>query len=501
MEREVKLAAPAGFKLPAMDGVVDGVVAGRPEHLDLEASYYDSAELVLARNGVTLRYRTGEPGPGWTLKLPASKSGSMLVRRELEFGGSADSIPPGARDLVRVYLRSRRLKRVARLRTHRTAVPLLNGQGERLAEVVDDIVTVYEGRRHTGDIHEVEVELADGTPPDRRLLRATVARLTAAGCLAAPALPKLVRALGDRAVAPAELALVELGPKPSLAELIESVIAAPVERMIWHDAGVRLGGDPEDVHQFRVATRRLRSHLKTFSPLFDPEWVSVLRSELQWLGTEIGAVRDTDVLRERLVTSTAGLPDQDAAGVALLLKRVDEQAEHARAGALDALRRHRYDTLIQALVDGAHSPGFTPAGARRARLSADRHLTALIRRQWRHLERATRTLEDSPSDAALHQVRIRAKQCRYALEAAAPVLGHPATRLATAVEGLQTVLGDQHDAVVTEAWLRDAARAAPRCALVAGQLIAERRTENARLRSRWPRAWREADKQAPHDWR
>ena len=40
-------------------------------------------------------------------------------------------------------------------------------------------------------------------------------------------------------------------------------------RLIANDPGVRLGKDPESVHQARVATRRLRSDLRTFRPILD----------------------------------------------------------------------------------------------------------------------------------------------------------------------------------------------------------------------------------------
>ena len=73
---------------------------------------------------------------------------------------------------------------------------------------------------------------------------------------------------------------------------------------------VRLGEDPEDIHQFRVATRRLRSDLRTFAELFPTEWVAGLRAELAWIGDRIGPVRDTDVLAGRLRAQATTLPEQ-----------------------------------------------------------------------------------------------------------------------------------------------------------------------------------------------
>lgn len=117
VEREVKLVAPSGFQLPALEGVTKSAVAASVSHRRLDAVYYDCADLRLARAGVTLRYRTGEHDPVWTLKLPGGDAGSALVRRELVFPGSPETVPEQARDLVRAYLRSAPLVRVARLAT------------------------------------------------------------------------------------------------------------------------------------------------------------------------------------------------------------------------------------------------------------------------------------------------------------------------------------------------------------------------------------------------
>jgi CHAD domain-containing protein len=91
----------------------------------------------------------------------------------------------------------------------------------------------------------------------------------------------------------------------------------------------------------------------------------------------------------------------------------------------------------------------------------------------------------------LHEVRIRAKRLRYACEAVAPVVGKPAASLARAAADLQGVLGDFHDAVVAEAWLRAASADAPAAqAVAAGQLIARQRDEAAHCRATWHHSWK-----------
>ncbi|HET6877336.1 MAG TPA: CYTH and CHAD domain-containing protein [Jatrophihabitans sp.] len=500
VEREVKLAAPESFALPAMRGI-GGLHDGPVEHLDLDAVYFDTADLALARAGVTLRHRTGESGPPWTLKLPSGHNGATIIRHELRFDGAAHAIPAEVRDVLRGYLRARDLRPIARLHTDRTSVPLFDDRGALAATVVDDRVTAFDGDRRTTTFHEVEFELADGLRGARRLQKEAVARLVAAGCRAEPAQPKVVRVVGDAARAPAELAPPRLAQKPALGELIRFVFTVSAERMIRADPGVRLGEDPEEVHQFRVAARTLRSDLKTFGPALEPEWASRLRAELGWLGGEVGRVRDLDVLGERLQGRLARLAPDDAATGKVLLERAARQRAAARAAMLDALRSERYLALLGVVVAAAHAPAFrtgdsAPGEQQRARPVVRR----AARRQLRRLDAAVDHLGAAPSDADLHRIRIQAKRTRYAMDAARPVVGRPAATHAAAIAKLQDVLGDLHDAVVAEQWLREAAGEQPECAVVAGELVAAERAEQTRLRGKWRGTWKAAAKRKLASW-
>ena len=92
----------------------------------------------------------------------------------------------------------------------------------------------------------------------------------------------------------------------------------------------------------------------------------------------------------------------------------------------------------------------------------------------------------------MHQVRIKAKRARYAAEAIAPVAGRRVARLAEAVADLQGILGDHQDAVVAEAWLRQASQDGGDLALVAGELVGVQRAEAKASRKAWKKAWKRA---------
>ena len=118
--------------------------------------------------------------------------------------------------------------------------------------------------------------------------------------------------------------------------------------------------------------------------------------------------------------------------------------------------RRAYAKLHRALHDAAIEPPLTAA----ADALAIKALPAAVRPTWRRLRRTVDDLAVVPSDAALHEVRIRAKRLRYAAELAAPVIGRPARDLAAAAARVQDVLGDHQDSVVADAWL---AKTAPEC--------------------------------------
>jgi CHAD domain-containing protein len=403
--------------------------------------------------------------------------------------------PEAAVELVRAFVRTARLAPVARLRTRRQGVELRDEEGHRLAEVVDDEVTVLEGRRVAARFREVEVEV-DRRAPDG-LLDDVLGRLRSAGAGDADPTPKVVRALGPRAKGPPEVAAPELGDGPSAGDVVAAAVARSVSRVLRHDPGIRLGDDPEDVHQARVGTRRLRSDFRTFRPLLAADWSEPLREDLKWLASLLGAVRDADVLTDRLRRQAAQLPEVDAAGFAPVLRRLADQRDTARRFLLEGMRSDRYVDLLERLVDAARSPRLLPEADR----PATDVLPALVARPWKKLRKSARGLPSKPTDDALHAVRIRAKRARYAAEAASPALGSDARRLAEAVENIQEVLGDHHDAVVAEAWLRlTASDADATQALALGELIAAERVEAADSREAWPKAWKKANRKKVRAW-
>jgi len=499
LEREVKLGAGPAFHLPDLAGVIEGVAVAPPETVRMETVYYDTPDLRLARWGVSLRRRAGE---GWTLKLapPPStpgKPGAVLERDELTFQGSATRPPDAALEVVRAYVRKAELVPVARLSTVRRRVRLVDATGNRVAEVVDDEVSVRDGRRVAARFREIEVEVPspDGAGGEDSIITPLVTRLRGAGAGAPDPTPKHIRALGPRAIEAPEVSPQPLPAAAPAKDVIRNAIAESVAGLLHHDPLVRTGRDPEAVHQARVATRKLRSHLRTFAPLLDPEWIDPLRTELGWLGLALGAVRDREVLLERLRERAKGLPEHDHRAAASLLAILEKEISDLRKKLMADLDSERYVELLERLVGAALNPATLPD----ADLAGVGTLPLLATGPWKRLRSAIRQLPDHPTDPELHRIRILAKRARYAAEAVAPVAGVAAAAFAKAAARLQTVLGEHQDSVTAQAWLRGA-RVSGRRAFAAGELIAMEHVAAADARAKWPKVWNNLNRKSLRSW-
>jgi CHAD domain-containing protein len=287
-------------------------------------------------------------------------------------------------------------------------------------------------------------------------------------------------------------------PQPQrVSDVVRFTLATSVARLDANEPALWTERDPEAVHQARIATRRLRSDLGTLRDFVEPRWSRHLRAELRWIGAELGGVRDIQVLRSRLALHCGLLPDADADAARTAIRRLDADGRDAHSDLLVALHSPRYAQLHRVLHDAVTTPRLTHA----ADAPAAAAIPATVRRAWRPLRRAVDRLATVPSDSALHEVRIRAKRCRYAAETAVAVIGKPARALAASVTRVQDVLGEHQDAIVASTWL---AKAAPECAppeaYALGMLAEIERGLSARARAAFPSAWDAARDRRLREW-
>ncbi|MCX4580076.1 CYTH and CHAD domain-containing protein [Streptomyces sp. NBC_01571] len=500
-ETERKYEAPSADDtawlpdLTSVDGIAS-VVGEGPDELD--AVYYDTDDLRLVGASATLRRRTGGADAGWHLKLPMSGDSREEVRAPL-----SDTIPVTLRDLALSRTRGGDLRPVVRIRSTRSTQHLVGPEGTVLAELsldrvrAESLLAKSTRAAHTSWT-EMEVELAQDVDP--ALLDVVDKALRKNGIDRAHNSSKLARALEETGTGAAPLSRerVEDVVPGSAAEDVLGYVNAQVHSLVDLDPAVRRGL-PDSVHRMRVTCRRLRSTLRTHRAVLAREVTDPIREELKWLGGELGAERDQEVLMERLDARIGALPRELVLGPVDARLRVwnVSRSSEARQRTLDALRSPRYLALLNSLTKLTKQPPLRRKAAR----EPERVLVKAILKEFDQLaRRVSHALELSPGkerDTALHQARKAAKKTRYATEAARASLGKPAKRLGRRVKAVQKVLGEHQDSVVARDVLRNlalAAQAAGESGFTWGLLYGQENAVAERCERELPTVWADASK-------
>lgn len=476
-EVERKFDVAPDVALTGLEGLPGVVSVAAPAVHELDATYFDTADLALLGAGITLRRRTGGEDAGWHLKLPVTKGERTEIGLPLDPhdaagdppGDAAGGVEGGSRAVpeelltrVRAFVRDRPVTPVATLRSRRTVHRVLDERGESLAEISDDVVTAQSlgdgganGSATLSTWREWEVELEEG---DHDLLAAAGELLASLGATVSERSAKLERALDGRTPAVQMPVFADLTEASPAGEVLQAHLVDHIDTLRRYDDRVRVD-QPDAVHKMRVATRRLRSALSTFRPLLDRSVTDPIRDELRWLAGVLGVARDAEVQRARFAEVIRSEPDELVMGP--VARWIDRDWAQRHRTAHDALVRvldePRYFALLESLERLAIAPPFTDLAAE----PADTVLTKRVRRAYRRLRDEVRAVRAAATpqerDHLLHEARKDAKRLRYAAEAVEPAFGAPAKDLAGAAEDLQEVLGEHQDSVVARENLREMA--------------------------------------------
>ncbi|MFB7503658.1 CYTH and CHAD domain-containing protein [Streptomyces broussonetiae] len=460
-ETERKYEAPSADDtswlpdLTRVHGIVSVVEKGLDE---LDAVYYDTDDLRMVGALATLRRRTGGADAGWHLKLPTSGDSREAVQAPL-----SDTIPDTLRDLTLSRTRGAELRPVIRIRSSRSTRHLIDSEGAVLAELSLDSVRAESLLDTTvrASWTEMEVELAKDADP--LLLDAVDKTLRKNGIARADGSSKLARALEETGTVAPRLPdkRAETVVPGSAGDEVLRYVDEQRHTLVNADPAVRRGL-PDSVHRMRVTCRRLRSILRSYRAVLDREVTDPIRAELKWLGGELGAERDQEVLVDRLSTRIGASPRE------LILGPVDARLQvwnvartsKSRQRTLDALLSSRYLALLSSLAELTEQP---PLRRKATRKPEKVMVKAILKEHVRLAGRVAHALElarGTERDAALHQARKAAKKARYATEPARASLGKPVRRLGKRVKAVQKMLGEHQDSVVARDTLRNLALAA-----------------------------------------
>lgn len=464
LEVERKFAIRPGVRLPSLG---DGVETGTASRATMTATYVDTPDLTLARAKTTLRRRTGGSDAAWHLKMPRQGDARLEMHAPLDDGPSPTRVPHALREAVADIVKKKPLVPVATLRTQRTTRDI-TVDGERVGELCDDTVTA---RSLVGDAHttsyadgvitsteqtwrEVEVEL---TTDDPDLMERITQALAAGGVQRSESGSKLAQTLGS---AVEELASDKLSPKSPAGDVVVAHLRDQVGVIQAREAELLVNGT-DSVHKTRVATRRLRSALRTFRPLLRTEVTEPLRTELKWYAGVLGGPRDAEVQRDRLLATLAELPPAMVQGPVKrrMEKKLHSTHEAAHAALVKAMEGPRYRRLMDALVELITDPPFNAE----ADTSAKKVLPPLVAKADKKVAKVLRKAHKATGEEhteLLHEVRKKAKASRYAAESLGGVFGDDAVKTAKHWESVTEGLGNVQDSAVAVERLLEVTKAA-----------------------------------------
>lgn len=239
-------------------------------------------------------------------------------------------------------------------------------------------------------------------------------------------------------------------PDDSLAEAGRKVMYAQFNAVLAHEEGTRLGDDIEELHDMRVATRRLRAAFDVFSLAFEKKALKKHLSGLRATGRALGSVRDLDVFLEKAQKYIDTLPLEEQHGIDALLAEWHAQRDEARDLMLSYLDSEAYLKFKDDFHAFVLSPGAgvlpLPKGNPQPRLVRELAPALIYERLA-----AVRAFDSVIPGAALeqmHALRIEFKKLRYTIEYFRDVLGSQAKGIIQELRTMQDHLGDLNDANV-----------------------------------------------------
>ena len=461
---------------PTAAGVA--IVPG-PER-ELRDVYYDTEDWRLYRAGYKLRVRRDGQSAQATMKSLAPPEGSLRRQREIsepmEGVKTLKGIPGPVGERVRRLTGTADLRPLFEVRTRRRTFAL-RSETPSSGEIVEDTsgnirqqnseqdaivlaeialdeseISANDGARTHLSRVEVEVgsdaQIHDGVGDFVEVLKeALKLRLTQAS--------KFGTGLSVAGLSP--VVALDLGPTKidatlSCGEVAFAILRRHFGATLEHEPGVRLGEDPEELHDMRVATRRLRAALKLYSE-FLPKRAERYERDLRWVAGALGEVRDLDVHLQRLSEESSRNEKVLEEVVALLRERRIE----ARRGMLEALDSNRYERLV-ASFSGTLRRGRSPTPTSPIVEVAPE----LLRDRYKKVRKAANKLsEDSPPEH-FHDLRKKGKRLRYALEPLQEIYGKPAKKMVKLLKKTQDDLGDHQDLIVASGLMEELGSAGDR---------------------------------------
>lgn len=403
--------------------------------------------------------------------------------------------PVGAR--VRAVAGTRKLRPLFEIRTRRRMFSI-ETNGFPPGEIALDETAIRTGARVVMTrLHRVKIEA-----PEQALasLRPFVESLRATCRLQPTGLTKYEAGVltAGLDVVPDAFGATTIEPDDPIGRVALAVLRRHFAALLAKEPGARLGDDVEELHDMRVASRRLRAAMSLFADVLPPS-AAKLGEDLRWIGHSLGAVRDLDVQLEQLDAWLTEVSEADRRALTALRSLLEAERSGARKTMLADLDSRRYELLV-----GRFGRMLRSARGRRTgppSLPARAVAPDLIEERFNAFRKAAEKISDDSPAADYHRVRIRGKRFRYALEFLADLYPGGTRLLIKRLVALQDILGLHQDAEVAIDRLRGlalerGAELPPETIFAMGEIAERYRRSAIKLRSRFPKAYARVSRKA-----
>jgi inorganic triphosphatase YgiF len=389
---------------------------------NLTSTYFDTADRLLQRSGLTLRVRKQGNRHIQTVKAEDAAAATMFERGEWEDAIAGDTPvrdAPNSGTHLPATLDGAALRPVFTTVVRRGVIMIEPNESTEIEAAVDEgeIRSAETGRSEP--VCEIELEAKQGDP----------AAIFDIGLRLAETVPLHIeiRSKSERgyrlvdsgtgrpqAVYPPAVAL---DPEMRVEEVLRKFGRDCLETMLRNEEAA-LAGIAEGVHQMRVAVRRLRAALTLFKHMLPPDQYERIAAELKWLGGSLGPARNWDVFTGGILAEVDSeiMRGDDYTALA---KRAADRRREAHVAAVAALRSPRYTRAMLDLSRWLAARGWRdqPVSEGSALLMAPigRLAPELLARRDRKLRKRAKAFGELDLKQR-HRVRIAVKKLRYATD-------------------------------------------------------------------------------------
>ncbi|MBV9686504.1 MAG: CYTH and CHAD domain-containing protein [Alphaproteobacteria bacterium] len=383
----------------------------------LVSTYYDTPEATLKERGLTLRVRDQDGHFIQTVKSGDLAEGDLLSRGEWE-DAVTENRPDPIASQSGPHLpedATGELRPVFVTEVSRTTFAIEPAPGTAVEAAIDQGVIRAVDKNGLEPISEVELELKGG---ESSVLYDLAAQLLKVAPLRLEARSKSERGYhlvehGNAPPSAVHAEPVELDRDMTVMDALQNIGRSCLAQLLRNEPAV-LSGQPEGVHQMRVAVRRLRSAISSFRELLPGHEFERTVEELRWLGGMLGPVRNLDVFTTELLPQGR-------------LRLPDQPGWDDLAATLDRLRNASYDQLRDAIESQRYTTGMlrllqrfeTPDSSGQQGLHAGPPIGELVPRMLDRRRRKVRRRSAGFGHLAppeRHKLRIAVKKLRYTVE-------------------------------------------------------------------------------------